>query len=262
MSRKKDWLEPEEARHAIQHGDGEGIRVAVLDSGIDFSHPKFAEMKIGDCVSVVEENGRVRTIDDDESGDVYGHGTAVAGIIHEVAPKAEIGSFRVLDARNLSRSAIIARGVRLALNRGYDVLNCSFGCKGSVRFIMAHKQWVDAAWLAGVHVVSACSNFDVFEPEWPAHFPTVLAVDMARTDSGYFFFRDDAMVNFAARGEDIAVAWTGGGMKMDTGSSFAAPRVTGYLARLLSAAPDLSPALAIDLLQRSAEQWQCNMECM
>ncbi|MEM9478925.1 MAG: S8 family serine peptidase [Verrucomicrobiota bacterium] len=258
----RDWIEPEEARAALQSGDGAGVRVAVLDSGVDFSHPNLSDLKAGDRVSVVEEDGRVKTIDNDEVGDVYGHGTAVAGIIHDVAPKAEIGSFRVLDARNLSRSAIIAHGVRLALRRGYHVLNCSFGCKGSVRFIMAHKQWVDSAWLAGVHVVSACSNFDVFEPEWPAHFPTVLAVDMARTDSDYFFYRDDAMVNFAARGEDIAVAWTGGGMKMDTGSSFAAPRVTGYLARLLSAAPKLSPALAIDLLQRSANEWQCDMECM
>ncbi len=260
--KKRDWITPDEARAAIAGGDGDGVRVAVLDSGIDFSHPRFRDMKVGDSAAVVEEDGRMRIVKEDKVGDVYGHGTAVAGIIHDVAPKAEIGSFRVLDARNLSRSTIIASGVRLALERGYHVLNCSFGCKGSVRFILAHKQWVDAAWLSGVHVVSACSNFDVFEPEWPAHFPTVIAVDMARTDSDYFFHREDAMVNFAARGEDIEVAWTGGGRKIDTGSSFAAPRVTGYLARLLSAAPDISPALALDLLPKCAEPWTPALDCM
>jgi subtilisin family serine protease len=247
----KGWLSPEAASAAIGTATGKGVRIAVIDSGIDTTHPALSKLKISENTTIIEQDGRIQVIAD-SPGDAYGHGTAVAGIIHEVAPEAEIGSFRVLDARNLSRTAIIAHGVRLAIRRGYHILNCSFGCRGSVRFIMQHKEWIDEAFLHGVHVVAACNNFDIHEPEWPGHFTSVVAVSMARTDSAYFFHRDGCMVSFAAKGEEIEVPWVGGGTKIDTGSSFAAPRVTGYLARLLSLAPGMPPAHAQDLLQRIA----------
>ncbi len=256
----KTWLTPDEAREAIASATGAGVRVAVMDSGVDGTHPKLANLKLSESTAFVEEGGRVN-VHENATGDVYGHGTAVAGIIHETAPETEIGSFRVLDARNLSRSEIITRGVQLAIQRGYHVLNCSFGCKGSVRFIMQHKQWVDAAWLHGVHVVAASNNYDVYEPEWPGHFTSVVTVNMARTDSDYFFCRKAHMVNFAAKGEEIEVAWTGGGTRKDTGSSFAAPRITGYLARLLSVCPGMPPAHALDLLERIAEPWDDGLSC-
>jgi len=254
------WMTPAQAREAIRHSRGRGVRIAVLDSGIDTTHPKLSNLRIADDLAIFEDDGRI-VVTENASGDVYGHGTAVAGIIHETAPEAEIGSFRVLDARNLSRSEVIAHGVRVALRSGYHILNCSFGCKGSIRFVLQHKQWVDAAWLHNVHVVAACNNFDVHEPEWPGHFTSVLTVNMARTDSDYFFHRPGHMVKFAAKGDDIPVAWAGGGTRVDTGSSFAAPRVTGYLARLLAVAPGMPPSHAYDLLRRIAHPWQPAMAC-
>jgi subtilisin len=236
------------------------VRVAILDSGVQADHPKLVRAKIGDSVAIVEEAGRLRVVEG-EGHDVYGHGTAVAGIIHEVAPKAEIGSFRVLDARNLSRSAIIREGARQAVLRGYHILNCSFGCKGLARHVLPHKEWVDDAYLNGVHVVAACNNHDVFEPEWPGHFTSVITVNMARTDSDFVIFREKTLVEFAAKGENVPVAWRGHGMKIESGSSFAAPRVTGLVARLLSRAPDLPPAHVLDLLHRIAEPWREEYGC-
>ncbi len=78
-----------------------------------------------------------------------GMGHAVASIIHSMAPEAEIGSFRVLDARNLSRTAIIQAGIYEAFRRGYQIVNCSFGCKGLPRYVMPHKRWIDEAYVRG-----------------------------------------------------------------------------------------------------------------
>ncbi len=253
----RPWITPGEARDAIAAGDGRGVRVAVIDSGVEADHPRLRKMRLADSVGVVEEGGRIE-IRSGEGFDVYGHGTAVASVIHRVAPGAEVGSFRVLDARNLSRTAIIQAGIYEAMRRGYHVLNCSFGCKGLPKFVMPHKQWIDRAYVQGVHVVAACNNIDPREPEWPAHFPSVISVgiappgaEFAQGGSGYLHVPGE-LVEFLAPGENIEVAWTGGGLRTETGSSFAAPAVTGVLARLLSAKPGLPPAHVLDLLPRLA----------
>lgn len=253
----RPWTTPEEAAEAIANGDGRGVKVAVIDSGIEADHPLLSKMQLVDSIGIFEEDGRVVTRSG-EGFDVYGHGTAVASVVHRFAPKAEIGSFRVLDARNLSRTAIIQAGIYEALRRGYHILNCSFGCKGLPRFVMPHKQWIDRAYVAGVHVVAACNNTDPREPEWPAHFPSVISVGIAPDETQInpsgpgFAHVPGQLVEFVAPGENVEVAWTGGGVRTETGSSFAAPAVTGMLARLLSAKPGLPPALVLDLLPRLA----------
>lgn len=257
---KPCWITIGAALNALRSGTGEGVRVAVIDSGIEAEHPRLAEMKLTDSIGLVEEGGRI-LVKDGEGGDVYGHGTAVAGIIHENAPEAEIGSFRTIDARSFSRTALICAGIREAIRRGYHILNCSFGCKGLAKFILPHKAWADEAWLSGIHVVAACNNGDENEVEWPSHFASVLSVTIARSDSDGIFHRPGKMVGFAARGEDVEVAWAGGGTQIKTGSSFAAPRLTAALARLLSVFPEISPAQAHDLLPRLATRWTADLDC-
>ena len=201
-----------------------------------------------------EDDGQVRLV---EGGgeDAYGHGTAVAGILHEVAPLAEVGSFRVIDARSTSRTHLICAGVSEALRRGYRVLNCSFGCRGLAKFILPHKEWADEAWLRGAHVVAACSNLDSRETEWPSHFASVIGVDLAETDSDALFFRPDHLVGYSAKGENVEVAWVGGGVQYQTGTSFAAPRVAGMIARILSVFPEIRPPMMHEILASVAEPW-------
>lgn len=250
---------PDRARKAIRDGTGRGVRIAVIDSGIQADHPRLAGLKLADSVGVAEEAGRI-VIREGDGGDVYGHGTAVAGIIHELAPEAEIGSFRAIDARSLSRTALIRAGIREALDRGYHILNCSFGCKGLAKFVLPHKAWADEAWLRGVHVVSACNNADEDEVEWPSHFTSVHSVTLAKTGSDEIFHRPGRMVGYAARGENVEVAWLGGGTQIQSGSSFAAPRVTAVLARLLSVYPHINPPLAHDLLPQVARPWTSDLD--
>lgn len=250
----KHWPSLDEARKAALTGTGAGVRVAVIDSGVEGHHPRLASLKIRDSVGFEEADGVVKAIEH-QGHDTYGHGTAVAGIIHEVAPEAEVGSFRVIDARSVSRTHLICAGVREAMNRGYQVLNCSFGCRGLAKFILPHKEWADEAWLRGAHIVAACSNTDSLEAEWPSHFASVVGVDLADTASDGLFFRPDHLVGFSAKGENVEVAWIGGGVQFQTGTSFAAPRVSGMIARILSVYPDIPPPMMHTILSSVSEPW-------
>jgi len=250
----KGWVSPEEAAAAIRLGRGRGVRIAILDSGVEFSHPALAGIHAADDLAIVEEGMKLGVVPG-EGRDLYGHGTAVAGIIHGVAPEAEIGSIRVLGESLSSRTAIVLEGARQAIERGYHILNCSLGCS-IPEHVLKYKSWVDEAYLRGVHVVAACNNHDFSRPEWPGFFSSVLTVNMARTEQdGDIFYRPGQLVEFAARGIDVEVPWSGGQRKKVTGSSFAAPRVAGMLACLLSEVPRTSPSQAKALFHRLAQPW-------
>ena len=245
------WPSIEAAGGFLRQGRGRGIRVAVLDSGIELSHPALAGLTVADDVAVIDDGLRLRVVPG-EGRDAYGHGTAVAGIIHQLAPETTIGSFRVLSQHLRSRTWIIREAARLALERGYHILNCSVGC-GRDDHVLFYKDWIDEAYIRGRHIVAACNNQDFTKREWPGHFPTVITVNFTGCDSPeQLHYRRGHLVEFAARGQDIEVAWLGGAHKQVTGSSFAAPHVAGLLARLLSGLPELSPLQAKALLQNIA----------
>ena len=244
----------EQARSFLRSGKGANIKIAVLDSGIEVSHPLLRGLALTDDVAIVEEAHQIATVPGG-GRDVYGHGTAIAGIIRELAPEAEIGSFRVLGEHLRARTLIIREGARQALERGYHILNCSFGC-GREDQVLLYKDWIDEAYNLGRHIVASCNNEDFLKREWPGHFPSVTTVSFAEChDAQAFFCRLGQLVEFAARGQDIEVAWLGGERKKVTGSSFAAPHISALLARLLSGCPSLTPLQAKSLLHTLAAPW-------
>lgn len=247
------WIDLAEAQEAVLHCSGNGIRIAVLDSGIEFDHPDLAGLKCADDMQIIETELRPE-IKPGGGIDVYGHGTAIAGIIHRLAPEAEIGSFRVLDAYNLSKTDIIREGAQQALARNYHILNCSFGC-GLPDHIHRYKSWVDQAYVMGVHVVSACSNDDFRKPEWPGAFASVITVDFRQLAAEDLYYRPGNLVEFVANGDRVEVPWRNKGRKLKSGSSFAAPHATAFLARVLSAFPLLPPLQAKALLHQLAKPW-------
>jgi subtilisin family serine protease len=254
----KTWISLEQARSAIVAGTGKGIRVAVLDSGIEISHPGLKGLKLVDDLAFISD-GHTIHLEPGAGQDVNGHGTGIAGIIQALAPEARIGSFRVLRMGLYdltSKRDIIRRAALEAIDRGFQILNCSFGCRGEKEFIMEFKDWVDEAYLKGVHVISACSNSDFTQREWPAYFPTVVTVDktnIKRADQ--FFYRPGSLVEFVAKGQYSDLLWLGGQKKSGFGTSFAAPVATALLAKLLSVYPGLSPLAAKELLRLIAKPW-------
>src|ERR1700755_3003481 len=121
------WPLIDDARRSLQHGTGSGVKVAVLDSGIETGHPFLEGMSLADDLAFDLEGNRLRVVAG-QGRDAFGHGTAVAGIIHRMAPEAQIGNFRVLGQDLRSRSLIIRAAALLAIERGYHIVNCSFGC--------------------------------------------------------------------------------------------------------------------------------------
>lgn len=255
---KKTWISLKRARSAIASGTGKGVRIAVLDSGIEASHPDLHGLKLVDDLAFTSDGNTVH-IHPGEGKDVNGHGTGIAGIIHALAPEAEIGSFRVLRMGLFdltSKRDIIQRAAFDAIDRGYQILNCSFGCRGEKEFIMEFKDWVDEAYVKGIHVTSACSNRDYTEREWPAYFPTVVTVDRASIDQvDQIFYRPGNLVEFVAKGQYADLLFLDGKKRNGFGTSFAAPVATALLARLISVHRGLSPLAAKELLRLVAEPW-------
>lgn len=250
----KPLIAPDAAADMLVRGTGRGIKVAVIDSGVEQSHPRLQGMSLVDDVAIVSDGLQLVT-QPGEGKDVFGHGTAVADIVHSVAPEAGIGSFRVLDGSCKSRTEIIREAVRQAMDQGYQIINCSFGC-GVLDHVLQYKTWVDEAYLRGVHIVAACNNSDYTTPEWPGYFASVITVNMADTDEmDKFWYKKGNLVEFAARGVSVEVAWRNGKIKNVTGSSFAAPRVAGMLARLLSEDPALTPVEVKALFHQMASPW-------
>lgn len=263
------WISLRQALEAWTHGDGTGVRIAVVDSGVDVVHPALAGLQLADDVAVHDSDDGPRVIDfrrttdghdpSFKQGDLFGHGTAVAYLIRQAAPKAEIGSFRVLGPDLRGKGEVVRTGVKCAIERGYRILNCSFGFgdggyggSGKLRFVERHKAWVDEAYLRNVHLVSACNNRDSRRIEWPGHFATSITVDKEPCDEDELFYRPGDLVEFAAKGYDVRVPWLNGAWNRETGSSFAAPRVAGGIARLLSVHPQLSAPQVKALLRHIA----------
>ncbi len=221
------WLSPEQAGRAMRGSLGKGIKVAVIDSGVEASHPALDGVQLADDFAIVLDR--------------------------QTAPEAAIGSFRVLDGRNAAKSHAVCRAAMLAIERGYHIINCSIGA-GIKEQVLMYKEWVDRAYLAGVHIVAACNNLDFRRLEWPGHFSSVITVNMLRdaAGDGLYLNHPGSLVEFAALGAGVRVPWKGGLTIETTGSSFAAPRVAGLLARLLSAHPELKPLQAKELLRAIA----------
>jgi subtilisin family serine protease len=222
------------------HGDGAGVRVAVIDSGIDAGHPA-----LGGCVDV--EGGVALELTSDGEviewpgphGDLFGHGTACASIIHSLAPGATIASVRVLNRRLAGRSEVFLHGLAWAISRRFDVINLSLGTQRRDR-ALAFYELCDEAYFRGCFVVTAANNAP--RPTFPALFASVASVACNHaTDPWRFHYNPEPPTEFLARGIDVDVAWLGGATIRATGNSYAAPHIAGLAALVRSQHPGATP---------------------
>jgi subtilisin len=240
---------------AARSGDGGGVRIALLDSGVERLHSEFKNASFADdlCFTTAENGNEPG----DAGGlDFFGHGTAVAAVLLEIAPAVTIGSFRVLGGEAYGRDEIIRRAALEAIARGYQIIHCSFGASGSPFTMMSFKSWIDAAYLAGVHVVAACNNGGPSIRVWPAHFASVVAVDSsAEARSDGIQRRKGSIVEFLAQGQrPRPLPWSNQSSRTISGTSFSAPVVTGLIARILSVYPGIHPDQMKMALREIAER--------
>ena len=217
------------------------VTVAVVDSGIDATHPDLAGRVIraaraevtGQEIKIVE--GRVP-----ENADVYGHGTAVASIITQIAPNARLLDIRVLDEHNVGSGMALLAGFRFAIEQKARVVNMSLAARA--KFADALHALCENAYRQNQVVVAARRNMPLTDNGFPAEFSSAIGVDMDKFPSLFKIrFRGDQPIQFVANGEDVRVAAAGGGHTTMTGTSFATPAVSGLCALLIGAYPDLYP---------------------
>jgi subtilisin family serine protease len=241
---------------AFGGGAGRGARVAVIDSGIDGDHPAIGGMVRGWAEPVMDEHGAI-SYREEPHGDLFGHGTACAGIIHAIAPEAELYSIRVLGRRLSGKGAIFAAGLRWAIDHGMHVVNLSLGTTNRDHFSLFHEL-VDEAYYRRVVLVSAANNMPVIS--YPSLYSTVVSVACCEleADAGPFAYYGNPSppVEFGAAGIDVRLAWLNGGYITATGNSFAAPRLTGLVALLLAKHPDLTPFQVKTVLRALARNAQ------
>jgi subtilisin family serine protease len=221
---------------AWEGATGAGVKVAVIDSGIDASHPLVGEVA-GYVAMDVTPDGDVVPIEGPHA-DLVGHGTACAAIIKSIAPDVEIYSVRVLGETLKGKGAAFHAGIRWALDAGMRVLNMSLSTKSDQWFGPLHEL-ADEAYFTNVVMVCAANN--VPGPTYPSQYASVVSVAArAGDDPMALAYNPRPPVEFGARGVDVEVAWLDGETIVATGNSFATPHVAGMVARMLSKHPELT----------------------
>jgi subtilisin family serine protease len=218
-------------------GDGQaaGVRVGVIDSGIDATHPAVAN--VTGYVEIAEtQNGlEFKTEAHDDS---VGHGTACGGIIRALAPGCELFSIKVLGARLGGQGAVFAAGLRWAIEHHMDVCNLSLGTTRREFYAILHEL-ADLASFRNVVLVAAANNAAV--PSFPSLYSSVVSVAAHEVQDPYhFYFNPEPPVEFGATGINVRVPWRGGQWVSVTGNSYAAPHITGMVARILGQHPGLT----------------------
>jgi len=226
---------------------GAGVRVCVLDSGVELGHPLVGPVQRS--VAVRKEGDDVTIVDDDE-GDLCGHGTACAGIIRSLAPECELTSVRVLGAGYTGSAAVLLAGLEWAIAEGFDIVNMSLSTTKK-QYVDRLHELADAAYFNRTMLIASAHNMPV--ESFPWRFASVVSVGSHESEDPYVIYANPRPpVEFFARGLNVEIAWLGGETITATGNSFATPHVAGLCALIIGKHPGLTPFQVKSVLHLTA----------
>ena len=230
-----------QARDAHLYNRGAGVRVCIVDTGVQFSHPDLLGQVVDGENFVANRQGQV---DPTKYDDDNGHGTHVAGIVAAldnnigvvgVAPDAKLIAIKVLSSKGYGSTSLIAEGIRACIAKGADVINMSLGIvSDDASYVMLTA--IQEAASAGVVIVAAAGNVGGALITFPARFSEVIAV--TAIDSSYAlasFSSWGPEADFTAPGVGVYSTFKSSRYTNYDGTSQAAPHVAGVIALSLSA---------------------------
>lgn len=217
---------------------GQGVKVAVIDSGIDYNHPDLAPNYAGGYDFIYKDNDPM---------DYNGHGTHVAGTIAAaddgfgvvgVAPGASIYALRVLDASGYGNWSDVIAALEWAVDNGIQVTNHSYGSSGNPGGTV--KKAFDNADAAGLLNVAAAGNDGNCggvgdRVDYPARYDSVISVGAVdEQDQRPCFSSTGDTLELTAPGVNINSTWPGGAYVSWNGTSMASPHVAGTAALIIA----------------------------
>lgn len=218
----------------VVHGQnkGRGVKVAILDTGIDLDHP---DLRVAGDVSFVD--GTINGDDD------HGHGTMVAGIVAAldnnigvvgVAPEAELYAVKVLRQSGSGSVSDILSGIEWAVDNNMQVINMSFGSFMNLPWTI--RTALDRAYQAGIVLVAGAGNAGdqgiIFAP---ARYEPVIAVGATdQQDARASFSSTGSTLELMAPSVGIQSTSRGGGYSSGSGTSLSTPHVVGIAALLIA----------------------------
>ncbi|MES4889133.1 type VII secretion-associated serine protease mycosin [Streptomyces sp. NPDC096012] len=252
---------------------GKGVRVAVIDTGVDTANPQLTgavNASLG-ANFLPRKDTKGQPIEDrgNDKGttDTVGHGTRVAGIIAArpmegtgfvgLAPEATIIPIKQNDAEGHGTAATLVTAIRHAIKEKADVINISQDTTGAAPDEGLHRA-VDEALGAGVVVVASAGNNGLNgknQDTYPASYPGVLAVAASdRNNERAPFSQPGDFVGVAAPGVDMISTVPKGGHCSDNGTSFSAPYVAGVAALIKAKHKDWTPREIVAQIEQTAER--------
>ena len=234
----------------VQNALGQGVRVGVVDSGINH-HPALNS-------SLLSGSNYVDGADASDTADRYGHGTLVAGLIAGAdengclgaAPDAELVPLKVTDGKTVTVSTV-CRAIYGGIDDfDCDILNLSLGIRSDYQSL---REAVEYAEERGVVIVAAVGNNGSAALYYPACYETVIGVGAVdETGAVYYHSNQNDSVFLTAPGANVKTTGKFGGYTTASGTSFAVPHVTAAASVLWSIDQDLTPQDIRTLLSRTA----------
>ncbi len=237
---------------AWDYTHGSGIVIAIVDTGVNCSHPDLKN----NCIA-----GRDFVNRDNDPSDDHGHGTHVAGVASAVTNNgigvagagwsASIMPIKALGSNGNGGHATIADGIVWAADHGAHVVNMSLGGFYSSSTL---RNAVSYAIGKGVSVISAVGNDNSSNPTYPTAYPGVIGVAATTQSDGRASFSNYGdTVDVAAPGVGILSTVMAGGYQAWSGTSMATPIVAGIAGLLKGQAPSRTPLQIETLLENSAQ---------